>query len=397
MKEEKSLIIDQISFEEIKKKSSTPFMIFLENRLRENINIFKEVFNSEFNNFQCFYSFKANYLSEICNIVCSEGVGAEVIGLLELNLALKLGFPPGKILVGGPYLPKELIEKSIKNKVLEIIVYNLNDLYKINKIAKNYDIIQNICIRVRSQKFNSRLGIEFNETSILTLKTILNECKHIKISTILSHYTTQMNDTNQFKKNIESLVQNIKKLSSIGIEIENINLGGGFPEAATMKEDRLKKIANFIKNTIENSGIKYKSIYFEPGRYFVGDAGVFIAQIIQVSEDRWIFLNIGNNICPKFARSTLRFYNVSKIYDSHKYKTSIAGIVPTDQDVLAKDYFFTEKNDEGDYVLITNVGAYTITFSNRFPYALPKIFLIKESNIQLIFDPQIDKDFSLRL
>lgn len=395
VKEDKRLIIDQIPFEEIKKKSSTPFMVFLENRLRENIKSFKEVFDSEFNNFHCFYSFKANYLSEICNIVCSEEIGAEVIGLLELKLALKLGFPPNKILVGGPYLPKDLIESSIKNKVREIIVYNLNDLYKINNIAENYETIQNICIRVRSQKFNSRLGIEFNETSILTLKTILDECRNIKINTILSHYTTQMNNEIQFKKNIDSLVHNIEKLISIGVYIDNINLGGGFPEAATMKEEHLRKMAKFIRKTLEDSGLRYKNIYFEPGRYFVGDTGIFIAQVIQVSEDRWIFLNLGNNICPKFSRSSLRFYNISKIDNSHKYKTSISGIVPTDQDVLAKDYFFTEEIDEDDYVLITNVGAYNITFSNRFPYSLPEILLLKGNSIKQIFDPKTGKDLSL--
>ncbi|KKM89707.1 hypothetical protein LCGC14_1245910, partial [marine sediment metagenome] len=141
--------------------------------------------------------------------------------------------------------------------------------------------------------------------------------------------------------------------------------------------------------------IHFDHIYFEPGRYFLGDAGLFIAKIIKVSDNRYVFLNIGNHICPKFAKCSLRFYNASKIALSHKEPTSFLGIVPTDQDVLAKNYFFTQNLREGDIVLVTNTGAYCLTFSNRFPYSLPKILLVKDDNFEQIFDPNIDKDFSI--
>ena len=45
--------------------------------------------------------------------------------------------------------------------------------------------------------------------------------------------------------------------------------------------------------------------------------------------------------------------------------------------------------------MIPNVGAYTLTFSNRFPYPLPNIFIVKSNEISKIFDNSIKKDFSL--
>jgi len=394
-KKEGNTLIDTILVNDILRNSTTPLMIFLENRIRDNINSFCRVFKSVFKNFQCFYSFKANFLPEICKIIQSEGIGAELIGLPELNLALKLQFPPKKIIVGGPYLPHDLIEKCIKENIKEIIVYNLNDLIQINSIAKNYHKIQNICIRINSQKFGSKLGIVLDKSKLIKLTNLVKECENIRLTTILSHYSTQMNNFGQFKKNIESLIENIKILSDAGINVENINLGGGFPEAVIMPETQLREIANNIYSVLSNSEFNFKNIYFEPGRYFIGDAGIFLAKIIKVSEDRWIFLDIGNHICPKFARCSLRFYNASKINEPHKFKTSIAGIVPTDQDVLAKNYFFTKDLKENDIVMVTNVGAYTLTFSNRFPYTLPKIILVKNRTITEIFDPLRNYDFSL--
>jgi len=394
-KKEGELLIDNILLNEILKTYTTPLVIFLENRVRNNINTFNKVFKSIINNFQCFYSFKANFLPEICNIVQSEGLGAELIGLPELKLALKLHFPPDKIIVGGPYLPQDLIEKSVQEKIKEIVVYNLNDLIKIDKIAKKYQIIQDICLRINTQKYGSKLGISLNQLNVKKLKRIINESKNLRITTLLSHYSTQMNNFELFEKNVNILLDNTKILFDAGIKIENLNLGGGFPEAVIMPEIQLRKLATRIDYLINNFEISFKSIYFEPGRYLVGDAGLLIAKIIKVTDDRWIFLNIGNNICPKFAKSSMRFYNATRIEEPHKFKTSIAGIIPTDQDVLAKDYFFTDDLEEGDFVIITNVGAYNLTFSNRFPYLLPNIILIKDKTATNIFNPSVNRDFSI--
>jgi len=394
-KKEGELLIDGILLNDVLKTYTTPLIIFLENRVRNNINTFNKVFKSVFNNFQCFYSFKANFLPEICNIVQSEGLGAELIGLPELKLALKLQFPPDKIIVGGPYLPQDLIEKCVQEKIKEIVVYNMNDLIRINSIAKKSQTIQDICLRINTQKFGSKLGILLNHSNVIKLKRILYESKNLRITTLLSHYSTQMNNFELFEKNVNILLDNAKILFDAGIKIENINLGGGFPEAVIMPENQLRELATRINFLISNFEISFKNIYFEPGRYLVGDAGLLIAKIIKVTDDRWIFLNIGNHICPKFAKSSMRFYNATRIEEPHKFKTSIAGIIPTDQDVLAKNYFFTNDLEEGDFVIITNVGAYNLTFSNRFPYLLPNIILVKDKTATNIFNPLVNRDFSI--
>jgi diaminopimelate decarboxylase len=395
IKKDGNIYLEDISLNEIVKRYKTPILIFLENRIRGNMKTFNNIFNSVFDDFRCYYSFKANYLSEICKIALSEGIGAEIVGLPELKLALKLGFPTNKILVGGPYLPKELIEVGIRSKIKEFIIYDLKDLKKVNSIAQKYNYIQDICIRVNSQKYKSKLGVKLDEKKMIEFARVYKNYQNLRITTLLSHYGTQMNNINQFKKNISSIAQNMKLLSDHGVIIDNINLGGGFPEATIMPQNQLNIIARDIKSTLERLQINYKSIYFEPGRYFMGDAGLFISKIVKVEDERWIFLDIGNHVCPKFARCSLRFYNASQIDNPHKYKTSIAGIIPTDQDVLAKDYFFTEELHKGDKILVTNVGAYCLTFSNRFPYLLPKIILINRNSLKEIFNPDIDGDFSL--
>lgn len=392
-KNEDQIIIDSIPIKKILDLSQTPFMIFLENRIKENLSIFNDVFKSTFSNFEGYYSFKANYLPEICHIIQKERFGAELISLPELNLALSLGFPPNKIILGGPYLPNELIEKCVKEDIKEIIVYDLDDLEPINTIAKLYSKTQNICLRIKSKKFGAKLGISPTQPSIERLKKIMAKSPNIRVTTILSHYTTQMNNFEQYRENIMTLIRFYEILRKNQILIDKINLGGGFPEASIMQKDQLQKVAEQIKLVLLDHNIDFNSIYFEPGRYLVGDSGLFIAKILKKTSDRWIFLDIGNHICPKFAKCSLRFYNVSRINEPHKYKTSIAGIIPSDQDILAKNYFFTKDLMREDKVMILNVGAYCLTFSNRFPYFLPKIYLINGEKILKIFDQDAKRDF----
>ncbi|MBY9017439.1 MAG: alanine racemase [Candidatus Lokiarchaeota archaeon] len=396
LKKDNLITFDSVSLRTLLEEAKTPLMVLLENKIRDNIQTFNKIFNSVFGNYQGFYSFKANFLPEVCRIIQSEGIGAEIVGIPELNLALRLGYPSDKIIAGGPYLPDEFIEKCVINEVREIIIYNINDIKRVNEISEKYGKSQNLCLRINSQKFGSKLGIILDAKTLSNLKKLLQDCENVCLKTILSHRATQMNNFEQFRINLDNVAQAYNQLGNSGIKIENINLGGGFPEAVVIPEKQLKKIALNLKEHMELLEINVNQIYFEPGRYFVGDAGIFLTEIIKITDDRWIFLNIGNNICPKFARCSLRFYNASKIDASHKFKTSIAGIIPTDQDILVKDYFFTQSLDEGDIIIITNVGAYTLTFSNRFPYSLPPIILVSGTNVKKIFDPIIDRDFSLQ-
>ncbi|MHA1334214.1 MAG: diaminopimelate decarboxylase family protein [Promethearchaeota archaeon] len=394
-KKNDNVFLDQVPIKELTEKFETPLYILLENRIRENIKNLNEIFSSLFDKFECFYSLKANFLKKIIKIIKSERIGLEIIGLPELNLSINEKFNPKNIIGGGPYLFKIFVKKAIESGIREIISYNLEDLKLIHKIAEKYGIIQDVCLRINSGKYESKLGVFLDDETLIKLKKILKTCNSVRLTTILSHYGTQMNHISLFRKNVNNAIENFKLLLNNRIHVKNINFGGGFPEASILPVKQLQIFATELKTLLKPIENNINKIYLEPGRYIVGDAGVFLSKIIKTSSNRWFFLDIGNHICPKFAKCSLRFYNITRISEAHKFKASIAGIVPTDQDVLAKNYFFTKNIEKNDIVLVTNVGAYTLTFSNRFPYQLPKILLIKGDRYEIIFDPKLHHDFSI--
>ena len=74
-----------------------------------NSNIFENEYDFLLNSFKKFYdkvniaySFKTNYIPNFLNIVKDRKGYAEVVSIMELELALKVGFLPSNIFFNGP-------------------------------------------------------------------------------------------------------------------------------------------------------------------------------------------------------------------------------------------------------------------------------------------------------
>ena len=93
------LTIEKISLQKIAKKFGTPFYSYSYSKLKENINNFKKSFRS-FSPLICF-AVKSNTNVNIIREIKKFGLGADVVSLGELMMALKAGINPSKIVFSG--------------------------------------------------------------------------------------------------------------------------------------------------------------------------------------------------------------------------------------------------------------------------------------------------------
>ena len=91
----KKLKIENISVQAIAKKYSTPSYCYSYNQLKNNINSFKKNFNS-FSPLICF-AIKSNTNLNLIKEIKKFGLGADVVSVGELMIALKAGINPKKI------------------------------------------------------------------------------------------------------------------------------------------------------------------------------------------------------------------------------------------------------------------------------------------------------------
>ena len=235
-------------------------------------------------------------------------------------------------------------------------------------------------LRIRNKKYGAKHGVIFSEDNIQRLGEILKKTPLMQYKGLLSHYGTRLKIYSQYLENLKNLMGNAKKLKEIiGLDTSILNLGGGFPSADSIKKTDLIQNLNKLKIELKENGFENCSIFYEPGRNIVSDCGFCITQVYKIEKEiSTIFVDIGNNYIPKFMKSSLRFYNASQITETHNTPIDIMGYIPSDQDILIKNYSFTPSIEVGDYVMIANVGAYALTWSTRFPYPKPKIIYLKK-------------------
>ncbi len=367
---------------DIAKQFGTPCFVFLENKIRANCRKLKTELQTILPRLSLFYSIKSNFLGPICRTIHDEGYGAEVTSQLEYRHVKSLGFSPQEIEAGSPYLPEKFLHELISDKVHEIVLYNDNSLKTVVDLGRSIEHRQAIATFFIPPRHGRRLGFPLIPEEIKKISQIVQTAPNIALQSVSCHYGTQILNYQTFTQMASDLIGAIGLFEQLGIKICNINLGGGFPEANSLDRDKIRQLGSNLKQLLDERGYCDLGVIFEPGRYLVGDAGIILSSVYSWDEtERWVYLDAGNHICPKFSKSKFRFYNASRPVDSNETKTNIGGVIPSDQDVLAKNYFFTEKVDVGDIVAILNAGAYTITFSNRFPYPFPPIIWIKDQNM----------------
>ena len=141
-----NLFLENASIEQIAKKNPTPFYLYSFKQLENNFNYFKNIFSATGPTI-CF-AVKSNpnltFLRKLKNL----GSGADVVSLGELQLALKAGIHPSKIIFSGVGKTKEELSFAISKKILLINTESENEIDEITKIAKTKKIKVLIGIRV---------------------------------------------------------------------------------------------------------------------------------------------------------------------------------------------------------------------------------------------------------
>ena len=142
----KNFIIEKVRVQEIAKKFGTPAYCYSYKQLKENITNFKKNFKS-FLPLICF-AVKSNTNVNLIREIRKLGLGADVVSMGELMMALKAGIHPKKIVFSGVGKTSVEISYAIDNKILLINAESKSEIIEIEKKARSKKKTVNIGIRL---------------------------------------------------------------------------------------------------------------------------------------------------------------------------------------------------------------------------------------------------------
>ena len=130
----KKLTIENVKVQNIAKKFGTPAYCYSYNQLKENINNFKRSFKS-FSPLICF-AIKSNTNVNLIREIRKLGLGADVVSMGELMIALKAGINLIKLFFQELERLSNEIKYAINKKILLINAESKSEIKEIERIAK---------------------------------------------------------------------------------------------------------------------------------------------------------------------------------------------------------------------------------------------------------------------
>ena len=397
----KEFTIDNFKAKFLAKKFSTPIYCYSLKKINENIKNFENSFKT-IKPLTCF-AVKANPNKILLKEIGKMGLGADVVSIGELILALKAGIKPNKIVFSGVGKSSNEIIFAIKKKILLINAESRSEILKIEKIAKKRNKKVNIGIRfnpntdaktlsqISTGKKENKFGV--TEKVFLDLVDYSRNSKNLKLKCLSVHIGSQILDNKPYEKMLSVLERILKKVK---FRFEYIDLGGGMGIDYTQNSKKLNlkkyssKIAKFNK--------KYQSkIIFEPGRSIVGNSGVLISKIIYIKEGHkkdFIILDAAMNdlIRPALYGANHRIIPVTKNNKKSNKVYEFVGPICESTDKFSTIKGF-QKLNENDLILICDVGAYGMSLSSNYNLRpKPAELLIKDSKVLKIRKRQNIKD-----
>ena len=389
----KNFLIENVFAKKLATKHATPLYCYSYEKIKQNVLNFKENFKN-INPLICF-SVKSNPNKILLNEIKRLGLGADVVSLGELMLALKSGIKADKIVFSGVGKTVKEIDFAIKKKILLINAESKSEILNIEKIAKTKNKIVNIGIRlnpntdantlsqISTGKKENKFGV--SEKIFLDLVKYTKKSKNLKLKCLSVHIGSQILNHKPYEKMIRVLNRLIKKTN---FHFEYIDLGGGMgiDYKNNQKILNLKKYSKIIEKFLKNKNSK---IIFEPGRSIIANSGVLISKIIYIKEGYkkdFIILDAAMNdlLRPALYGAEHRIIPVKKNNNKSKKDYEFVGPVCESTDKFSTIRKF-QKLKENDLIVICDVGAYGMSLSSNYnlrPKA--KEILIKNSKTLVI-------------
>ncbi len=397
----KKLTIENTKVQNIAYKFGTPAYCYSFNQLKQNIIDFKRSFES-FSPIICF-SIKSNCNANLLREIGKLGLGADVVSMGELMLAIKAGIKPKKIVFSGVGKTSNEISYAIDRKILLINAESISEIKEIDRIAKSKNKKVEIGIRlnpntdantlnqISTGKKDDKFGV--NKKSFIKIIEYCKNSKNLELECLSVHIGSQILDYRPYEKMLRVINNIIKK---INFKFKYIDLGGGMgiPYNKNSKKLNYAKYNSIIKKFLKKNKSK---IIFEPGRSIIGNAGTLISKIIYIKNNGkkcFIILDAGMNdlMRPALYGANHRILPSIKNSKISKKIYEFVGPICESTDKFSTLRKFQELK-ERDIIAICDTGAYGMSLSSNYnirPKAIE--LLIKKSKIKIIGKRQKYKD-----
>ncbi|MBI2470622.1 MAG: diaminopimelate decarboxylase [Planctomycetes bacterium] len=386
----KTLFCEDVRIDDVISEVGTPAYVYSKNAILARYQELKTAFQ-DVDTLICF-SVKSNSNLSICKILADEGSGFDVVSGGELFRAVKAGGDPSRIVFAGVGKMDREIKYALENDIFMFNVESAAELEHINKLAGEFcktprvalrinpDIDANTHAKTTTGKKENKFGIDLSEAEMIIKQSA--KYPNVDLCGLHVHLGSPIYTVDPYVRAFRKILALIQKCRNDGMDIEYMNIGGGYcisytGEKVIRPKDYASKILPLVKEMQCN-------LIMEPGRFIVGNSGILVSQVIYTKETvhgkKFVICDAAMNdlIRPALYDAFHRIWPVNtnikmpEVENPDKCAVKrgmelvdIVGPVCESSDAFAINRAFP-KVKEGDLLAIFSAGAYGFTMSSSY-------------------------------
>ena len=369
------LTVGRVPIRRIADEHGTPLFVYDQEILDEKWTRLRKALPERV---EIFYSVKANPNRAILRTFVERGCGLEIASGGELVQALASGCAADRIVFAGPGKSDREIREFLDAKGGEIHVESANEATRVARICDERGANVRAAIRVNptadAQGGAMRMGgksapFGVDEESMDDVVDALAASSRIEVSGVHIFAGTQILDADVLEAQYRKCLEIAGRLATkLGRALSTVDFGGGlgipyFEGDAELDVNRYGELVEALVRDVDTE----THLMVEPGRYLVGEAGVYVTRVVDVKESRgkrFVVVdggmnhhlaasgNLGQVIKRNFPLAVL-----NRMGEAGASKADVVGPLCTPLDVLARNMLLPEV-EIGDLVGVFQSGAY---------------------------------------
>lgn len=348
---------------------------------------------------QVYYAGKAFLCGELVKRLDAIGIGIDTASLGELTLALRAGADPKRIGLHGNAKTDAELHLAISNRIGRIIVDNEAEIERIAAIARHYDTVANVMVRVTTGVHagghqyiataheDQKFGLSLTTGAAERAAKAIDQHRELKLIGLHSHIGSQITDLSGFQVAAEKLCELRHRIIAAGIAVPELDLGGGYAIAYTgddapplAAKDVAESLAGAVRSACEKFGDEIPALSIEPGRAIAGPVMATCYRVISVKDvtyaegktRRYIGVDGGmsDNIRPVLYQAAYTAALANRTSDAPGAQCRIVGKHCESGDILISDIVLPNDVGPGDLLVVPATGAYGRSMASNYNLAL---------------------------
>jgi diaminopimelate decarboxylase len=412
------LSVGGVALPELVREHGSPAYVLDEADFRARARAFRDAFAS----YDVFYAGKAFLCSTVVRWLAEDGLNLDVCSGGELLVAERAGFPMERIGFHGNNKSQRELERAVELGVGRIIVDSFHEIERLADVTRELRRATGVMVRVTAgveahtheyiatAHEDQKFGFSIASGDALEAVRRVHEAPGLRLLGLHSHIGSQIFDTSGFEVATRRVLALHATVSTeLGVEMPEMDLGGGFGIAYTTQDDPsdpaqlATEMTKIVEHECRALGIDEPRLSIEPGRAIVGPSMCTVYDVGTVKEvaldggARRTYVSVdggmSDNIRTALYDADYSATLASRTSSAPPVLARIVGKHCEAGDIVVKDEFLPGDVAPGDLIAVPGTGAYCRSMASNYNHALrPPVIGVRDGKTFTVMRRETEDD-----